>query len=546
MSESPIPSARLLRASPPARATAVLLIVMTVSRLSVAQEAPPPDLLQKLLSRIEDLERLQGESRDQSTAIDRLQARIVELEGKLQSLEQGHLLPEITATDTPTASLEDLEQKIRVLDRKRELAEEEAAQRAREAPRVSIGARGLSFSSGDTNYVFRVRGLLQADSRTYLDDNPLATSNDGFFLRRARPILEGRLFDRVDFRFTPEFGGSGSPSIVDALVAYEFLPDLTLRAGRFKPLLGEEHSYADAAGLFNERSLVTGLVPNRTQGFQLEGRLREGQFAYAAGVYNASGDARVASNEGFGGDVEFGGRLAATPFLHHGPTALRGLTLGVGATFSQISSNQAALSATTGGSRPGYTTPALQQFFAYDPPVGPVVADGAHWRFSPFVSWVYGPFGILGEYAQSCQGVLNATTLREAELTHSAWNVTAQWVLTGENATFEAIRPERPFSLANGGWGAWQLVARMSGLDIDDQSFQGFANPASSATSALSWSVGVNWWLSQNLRLLTSFTHTTFDGGSAALSTDPVNASAPAAVTHQDENVILTRLQLSF
>jgi hypothetical protein len=57
----------------------------------------------------------------------------------------------------------------------------------------------------------------------------------------------------------------------------------------------------------------------------------------------------------------------------------------------------------------------------------------------------------------------------------------------------------------------------------------------------------VNWWLNRNVRVLSSFTHTTFEGGGAPVNVaDPTTITAPATVTAQDENVLSTRVQLSF
>ena len=163
----------------------------------------------------------------------------------------------------------------------------------------------------------------------------------------------------------------------------------------------------------------------------------------------------------------------------------------------------------------------------------------------PTLEYLKGPFGLLSEYVISDQGVLNATTRREAQLSHHAWQVSGQWVLTGENASFIGIRPDRPVG-KDGGLGAWQLVARYGQFDIDDDAFLGFSNPATSATSAITWSVGVNWWLNRNLRILTSFQHTSFEGGGQVNPADPQSQSAPATVTSQDEKALLTRVQLLF
>jgi phosphate-selective porin OprO/OprP len=97
-----------------------------------------------------------------------------------------------------------LEEKVRALESKQLAAEEATAEKARHAPFLSVGADGFALSSADTNFVLRLRGILQVDSRTFLDDNPLSTGNDGFLIRRARPIIEGRLFRDFDFQLMPD------------------------------------------------------------------------------------------------------------------------------------------------------------------------------------------------------------------------------------------------------------------------------------------------------------------------------------------------------
>jgi phosphate-selective porin OprO and OprP len=468
-------------------------------------------------------------------------ARIKELEGKVGSLQAGRVLPEITlaAEDGPTSR--DLDQKIRILERKSELASEAADVKAKEAPKLSIGANGFALSSADTNFMFRLKGLVQLDSRTFIDDNPHSQGNDGFLLRRARPIIEGTVFRDFDFQFVPDFGGS-AVQIYDANLNYRYRPELQLKAGKFKGPVGYEHLQPDTGLSFNERSLVTDFFAPRNVGVQLWGDVADGHLSYALGVFNGTGDGRVSGNTDFSDDKEFAGKIGLQPFQSTTVTALEGLGFGVGASYSAISSNAAALPGTTGGSLPGYASAGLQQFFAYNPVIGTVVADGAHWRVSPYLTYVKGPLGLLGEYAVSGQNVLNNFSQRRAELDHTAWQVSAQWVLTGEPASFVGITPKRPLDLRQGGWGAWQLVGRFGQLDIDDNAFNGFANPASSAREATAWSVGINWWPNKNIRLLTSFSRTTFTGGGL----DPISLAPPATVTCQPENAFFTRLQLAF
>jgi len=511
--------------------------------------------IQELLRRLQELDnreatRARETQAAQEELVRSLQQRIVDLESKIQSLERSVVVPELIAPPNPGPSNAELEQQIRIVDRKREIAEEEAAERAQSMPQLSIGPNGFIARSADTNFVLRVRGLIQADSRTFFDDNTLEDGNSGFLLRRARVGLDGTVFRDFDFQFNAELGdgglGTSTLQVLDANVSYRFQPDLRLRVGKFKGPVGYEQYLPVSALLFNERSLATDLAPVRDSGVQLEGEAFQGVLGYMAGIYNTVGDRRNPSPSTISDDPQFGGRLQLQPFRNSDRAWLKGLTFGAGGVYSQISSNAVGLPNPVGGTIPGYATPTLQQFFAYNSPAGTVVADGVLWRANPYLQYVKGPFGILGEYNLTGQEVLNATTLRSASLTHSAWQAAAQWVLTGEDASFGPITPLQPFRPSDGGWGAWQLVARLSKFDVDPLAFEGFSNPATSASSAFSWSVGINWWLTRNARILTSFTQTTFDGGGTVNQIDPTTQVPPATVTHQDEKALMTRFQLSY
>ncbi|HEV8540854.1 MAG TPA: porin [Verrucomicrobiae bacterium] len=416
---------------------------------------------------------------------------------------------------------------------------------AKNLPLLSAGMDGFSMSSADTNFLLRLRGILQVDSRTFFNDNPLSEGNDGFLIRRARPILEGTIFRDIDFQIMPDFAGS-SPQLYEAWLNYRYRPEVQLRAGKLRGPVGLENLLLDSQLLFNERSLVTDLVPARNLGFELWGDIADGAFSYAAGIFNGDGDGRLAPNTDFGDDKVYGARVFAYPFKTSARPWLNGFGFGIGGSYSQVSSNTLGLPATTGGIVPGYYSAGQQQFFAYDPIIGPVVADGPHWRLSPQATYFYGPFGFFFEYAISHQGVLNAATLVNEQLEHHAWQLSGMWMLTGEPASLAGITPYRSFDPVNGGWGAWQIVARYGQLDVDDKAFQGFSNPATSARGATSWTAGFNWYLSKNFRFSLSYSHTDFDGGGDFNPYDPVSFVPPATVTHQNENVLFSRLQLAF
>jgi phosphate-selective porin OprO/OprP len=327
---------------------------------------------------------------------------------------------------------------------------------------------------------------------------------------------------------------------------YRYAPWLQVQAGKYKAPLGLEQLQPDPYTLFNERSLVTALGPNRDVGAELKGDVFDGRISYAAGIFNGVGDGRNSSNADFEDDKAFVGRLFFQPFKKTDLSFLQGFGFGVAGSFEdmQRTGNNNGLPSTTGGSLPGYYTAGQQQFFAYNATNAMVVADGQHWRLSPQGYYYYGPFGFLGEYVISNQRVGHTETnvlLFSKELEHTAWQIAGSWVLTGEDAAYgSSVVPLRSFNPREGGWGALQLVARYGELNLDRGTFPLFSDNRTSAHRAQEWSVGLNWYLNRNVLFKTSFSHTDFSGGGGA------GTSAPANVTRHDENVFFTRIQLAF
>jgi phosphate-selective porin OprO/OprP len=101
--------------------------------------------------------------------------------------------------------------------------------------------------------------------------------------------------------------------------------------------------------------------------------------------------------------------------------------------------------------------------------------------------------------------------------------------------SYNGVRPRRPFDPAQHHWGALELVARVNGFEVDDLAFAGgFANPDLSVRKAFAWGVGLNWYLSRNLRQYVDYEHTSFEGG------------APDGSDRNAEQAILIRTQLAF
>lgn len=412
--------------------------------------------------------------------------------------------------------VEELDQKIRVLERKQELESEEAAARTRTAPSFSAGAGGFSWRSADTNFVFRLRGNVQADGRFFIDDT--GAENDTFLLRRVRPSFEGTVWKNFDFRVMPDFAGNNF-TLLDAYADLKFSPYFSLLAGKTKSPFGLERLVSQTSLLFIERGLPTSLAPNRDIGFQVRGGLFDQRLEWTVGWLNGTPDGGSSVSD-LDDDKEFAGRLFSHPFKNSDSDWLRGLGLGVAATYGDKSGTAPAT----------YATVNQQTFFRYNTGV---LNDGDHWRVGPQAYWYAGPLGLLAEYTVSSQELSAGAVTREIE--HTSWQAAVSYVLTGENSTYRGVTPAKNFSVSEGTWGAFELAVRYGELDIDNDAFPVFANSAVSATKVRSAGVGVNWYLNRNVKLALNYNWSGFDGSVVAPN-----------IASKDEHAIFSRVQLSF
>lgn len=453
------------------------------------------------------------------------QPTVQQLLQRLEALERrvGEAPAAASEGESGLATLGDLDQRLRILERRLELQQEEAVAKAKDAPVVAVNDKGASLKSASGDYEFKLRGLVQGDARFFFDDDQVP-QNDSFLFRRIRPTIEGSLGKLVAFRLTPEFAGD-SATIVDAYVDVKLDPAFTLRAGKVKGPIGLERLQSGSAIGLIERSFPTELAPNRDLGIQAQGEFAGGRVSYVAGVYNGAPDGRDAATTNPDDAFEYAGRLFFEPFRNTS-SSWSGLGFGIA---GSIGDKQGA----GNNFLPRYRTQGQAQFFNYR---AAVAADGEHRRFSPQGYLYRGRFGLLAEYIASRQELLVASGAgagTRADLENTAWQATASWVLTGEDAGYRGVaKPSKPFSPGSG-WGAWEIVGRYGELEIDGDAFPLFADAAVSARRAKAWTLGVNWYLTSNLKLVVNYLDTQFDGGAATGD-------------REDEKAVFSRLQVAF
>ena len=128
-------------------------------------------------------------------------------------------------------------------------------------------------------------------------------------------------------------------------------------------------------------------------------------------------------------------------------------------------------------------------------------------RVTPQAYYYVGSFGALGEYVKVSQDVTRVTPTRACARTIARQHGVAGAVGVvpdRRRRSVQGFTPTSTFSLDNGTWGAFELVARYHELDIDDDAFAGGAEfvreSATAASKASAWGVGLNWYLNQNYK----------------------------------------------
>jgi phosphate-selective porin OprO/OprP len=367
---------------------------------------------------------------------------------------------------------------------------------AQPAPPASGWRDGFVLQSEKGDFRLQIGVLLHADTRfAWGDDDPQV--NDTFLIRRARPSLRGRIGQRFEFVLTPDFAG-GTLVLQDAYFDTVFAPAFRLRLGKGKTPFSLERLQSASNILFIERALTASLSPNRDLGVQALGDIRGGLVSYAAAVLNGVAD-------GGSGDLDnsdskdVAARVVLRPFTARADSALRGLTVGIGATAGR----QTGI-----GPLPTIRTSTSQ--FAFATYTG-ASADGVRTRYAPQGSYYYKSFAALAEYVRSELPIaVNGVT---ADVAHDAWQIAGSWVLTGEAATDASagIRPRNPFDFGHGHWGAVQIAARYHALAIDERAAQLNLLTAGSSRTADAWTLGLNWVLTQNIKYVFNVERTLFD-----------------------------------
>jgi phosphate-selective porin OprO and OprP len=423
-----------------------------------------------------------------------------------------------------------LEERVKALELKSESGVPDSGMKPASGVPVEVFFKdGIQFKTKGGELEAHIGGTLVFNGRGYYRW-PERVSADHFLLRQARLVVEGKLFKDFEFRIQPT-ASSGAGFVVDdgflGFVRWHFLK---LRIGQFKAPFGLEQLQTDPYTDFPERSLMDRFVPSRELGVMVHGEPVEKVLSYALMVSNGTG--RLAEDNS---DKDLEARVWVRPGAASDSMWIKGIHFGLAGTWGQEHKAFGALPYT-------YSSLVTLTTFATAGAGAPGIRFNDHrWRGAVELAWLLGPFKVQSELMVARNAITIFGTDREHDIVrHQAGYVLASLFVTGEDQTWDRVRPKRPLFDGNGGFGAISFGARWSWLRIENDAFRrGVLNRDVSARSADEFSLGVNWYPNANVRVNLAYTWLYYFGR----HTEPVVVKGQRL---DDENVLIFRAQIDF
>jgi phosphate-selective porin OprO/OprP len=421
----------------------------------------------------------------------------------------------------------------------------ETAENGVAQPRVVQNSQHrLAFESADGKYSIGLTGVVQIDAGAYFDYHPASSLvgpqelSNGVNARRARIGVVGTA-DQFAFAFVYDAGNSQDSTpkgIQTAQIIYTGLKGAAAELGYSNTFFTLDQSTSANDLLFLERASPSNIATAFNAG---DNRANVGaRFfgdRYWVGGYitgPAIGDSHTLTGERFGA------------FERAAFQALRGddysLHIGVGL-------DELLRAPNSGNGTPNVLTLSDQPELRIDPTtflntgtlgtaLNPVTSG---YVLDVETAATFRNFFWQGEYYHY--------QVDRAGLPNAAFDGgygQISWTLTGEThpynpqaASYFRISPRHPFSLSEGGWGAWELAARYSYVDLNANFAPGDLlsdDPAAvDGGKQKSLSVGVNWYPNDMVRFMLDFNHVDYDKASGSLITgvplgSPIGASFDA------------------
>jgi phosphate-selective porin OprO/OprP len=327
---------------------------------------------------------------------------------------------------------------------------------------------------------------LQLDGAAYETDGEGTTQDQG--VRRARLYTSGLFFLWVPIAYKLEAEVTDEDFYIRE--SYVWLSEIpyvqNLKVGHFKAPMTLEGLTSSTDLLFLERAApVEAFNPGILFGIQPAGMSEDKRRTWAIGWFADGGQNDV--SEASRSPSRAIGRLTWLPRQEEGADGVNLIHVGLSGQYLYSDRHEVQFR-----SRP-------ENYFA------PRVVDTGTLDAEQAASWGVelavqsGPLSVQSEFLQAV-----VDRIDDSNLVFQGSYIAASWLLTGESrpyknasGVFGRVKPRREFSLGQRSFGAWELVTRISRLDLDSHDVQG-------GTMGLV-TVGLNGYLSDRVRIAVDY-----------------------------------------
>lgn len=356
---------------------------------------------------------------------------------------------------------------------------------------------GFEVTSDDGRTSLGLGGRIQQDWAFIQETSDLPDtlrSPDGTELRRARLHVEGDLYGTVFFKSQWELAG-GSVEPLDVYMGVRDVPGLqNVRVGKQYEPFGLNELTSSNHLVFAERAVTAKLAPSRKPGIQTYGRYAGGRGTWAVGLFrDDSAEDDTGKSTGDGEYAETA-RVTALPVSSENGRTL--VHLGVAA------SHRVPPGHVTGYSFGPEAHLAASLIAVEDLPVNGVLLVGAE------AAVVAGPLSVQGEWTLADHDGRGDAPSPAFQSFYGFASV----FLTGEHrtyktssATFGRVKPRRNLGDGQGAFGALEVAARVSRVDLDDPAEDVAGGALTNVT------VGMNWYLNPNAKVVVNLVRAAAD-----------------------------------
>lgn len=400
-----------------------------------------------------------------------------------------------TATEAKAQSvteeiLEILKQSGKVTEEKyqelktRAAAENKAEQKAEENYRV-YWKSGLRFESPEGDFKLKLGGRIQNDWAILKPSGAIQEEFDqgdlvsGGKIRRARLAFSGTLYENFVFKAQYDFANA-VVGIKDLYIGAQNVPFIdTILIGHMKEPYSLEQMTSSNNITFMERGAGATLDAARNTGVTIYPRFLDKRVGWDLGAYLNTAD--TASGFSIESLYNVTTRLYGVPWWQEGGRRMAF----IGGSFTHQFRN---------GDTVSYSGRPNTSFGPKLISTGDVETNGND-LINVSAAIVVDSFSAQAEYSHS---FIDSPSGPDVDF--FSWYVLASWFLTGEHrpmnlqkGAFGAVQPKNPFGWGPGsGWGALQVAARFSQLDLDSGTVEG--GQLNDTT------LGLNWYLNPALR----------------------------------------------